>query len=107
PKLIKREGASSKLNVLIDLLVEGDLSEEKVVVFSRFRSMVDLAIRELEKRKVKCVRVTGSENEKERKTAMEKFQDENNDVRVIFITLAGSHAINLQTGKAIIFYDTP
>jgi SNF2 family DNA or RNA helicase len=36
-----------------------------------------------------------------------KFQDMNQDCNVIFITQAGSAAINLQAAGVILYYDTP
>lgn len=100
--------SSEKLDALVDMVTEGgDFDGQKVIVFTRFRTMVDIAIKVLEKKGIKCTRVTGSENERQRKTAMEAFQDPANETNVIFITMAGGDAINLQTAKALIFYDTP
>jgi len=100
--------SSEKLDALVDMVTEGgDLHGEKVIVFTRFKTMVDTAIPVLEKAGVKCTRVTGDENEKQRKTAMGVFQDPNSDTEVIFITMAGGDAINLQAAKALVFYDTP
>lgn len=99
---------SEKLDTLVDLLTEGgDLEGQKTIVFSRFSTMVDVAIPALEKAGVKCVRVTGAEDEDQRKAAQDVFQDADSDVQVIFITMAGGDAINLQTAKATVFYDTP
>jgi SNF2 family DNA or RNA helicase len=98
---------SEKLDTLIDLLTEGDLAERKVIVFTRFKRMVDIAVPELTKAGVKCVRVTGDEDENQRRAAMKAFQDPNDDTRCVFITMAGGDAINLQAAKALIFYDTP
>jgi len=99
---------SEKLDALIDLVTEGgDFEEDKVIVFTRFAKMVDVAKEALEKAGVKCARVTGAEDEKARKFAMDSFQDPKNPTRVIFITMAGGDAINLQAAKALVFYDTP
>ena len=99
---------SEKLDALMEMVTEGgDLHDEKVIVFTRFKTMVDVAIPKLEKAGVRCVRVTGSEGEDERQAAQKAFQDPKSDTRVIFITMAGGDAINLQTAKALVFYDTP
>lgn len=99
---------SEKLDALVDLVSEGgDFEGEKVIVFTRFAKMVDTAMAALQKAKVHCVRVTGSENEKQRKAAMDTFQDPKSSTQVIFITMAGGDAINLQAAKALVFYDTP
>lgn len=109
PCLIDHEDEDSeKLDALTDLLTDGgDLYDEKVIVFTRFRRMVDFAIPHLEHEGIKCVRVTGDEDEDQRQEAMNAFQDPASDVRVIFITMAGGDAINLQAAKALVFFDTP
>lgn len=99
---------SEKLDALADLCTEGgDLHDQKVIVFTRFARMVDKGIEVLEKKGVKCTRVTGSEGELQRREAMNVFQDTDSDTKVIWITMAGGDAINLQAAKALVFYDTP
>jgi SNF2 family DNA or RNA helicase len=99
---------SEKLDALVDLVTDGgEFEDEKVIVFTRFRKLVDFAMPYLESKGVSCVRVTGAEDEDERQAAMDAFQDPKSDVRVIWITMAGGDAINLQAAKAEIFFDTP
>jgi len=99
---------SEKLDALVDLLSGGsELEGEKVIVFTRFSTMVGIARAALEKKGIKCTQVTGAEGEKQRKDAMDAFQNPKDPTKVIFITMAGGDAINLQTAKALIFYDTP
>ena len=69
--------------------------------------MIDILGKHFKKRKIEYVRVTGDENDKQRKAAKARFQDPKSKVRVCCITMAGAEAINLQAGKAVIFYDTP
>jgi len=109
PCLIGHEDSDSdKLDTLVDLLTDGgDFEDEKVIIFTRFRKMVDYAMPYIEKKGVKCVRVTGAENDDQRDEAMRQFQDHKSDIKVIWITMAGGDAINLQAAKAMIFYDTP
>lgn len=106
-ELIGCMGGSEKLDELVELLTEGELAGKKVIVFTRFAKMVGIGIRELEKHNVKCVRITGAEDEDERKEAQDVFQDLKSDVRVVWITNAGSDAINLQSAEAVVCYDTP
>lgn len=105
--LLECDGDSGKLDTLIEMLTEGDLEDEKVIVFTRFKKMVDILMPALKAAKIKAVRVTGDENETQRQAAQDAFQNPNDDTRVICITNAGSEAINLQAAKAIIFYDSP
>merc|ERR1739845_85854 len=81
---------SEKLDTLVDMVTgDGDLYDEKVIVFTRFKEMVNIAMPVLEEAGVTCVRVTGSDNDKKRQEAMDAFQDPQDPTRVIFITLAG------------------
>lgn len=108
PCLIECEGSSEKFDTLCDMVTEGgDFYNEKVIVYTRFRALVDECMPILEKKGVKCVRVTGSENEDQRKEAQDTFQDLKSGSNVIWLTAAGGEAINLQAAKAIIFFDTP
>jgi SNF2 family DNA or RNA helicase len=101
------EEDSDKLNELLDMLTEGDLAGEKVIIFTRFAKMVDIGVQALASAKIKSVRITGAEGEDARKAAQDTFQNTNSGTNVVWITTAGSDAINLQAAKAIIFYDTP
>lgn len=105
--LLGMDGDSPKLEALTDILTEGALEGDKVIVFSRFRKMVDIIVPHLIKHGVKTVRVTGNENESQRQEAMKAFQNPDSDVRVICVTAAGAESINLQAAKALICFDTP
>ena len=109
PALIDCDGDSEKLKALVELLKDGDLAGEKVIVFSRFKKMVNLLMPVLEKQlgKGKAVRITGDENGSQREYAKAQFQNPDSGVNVVCITMAGSDAINLQAAKAIVFYDSP
>merc|ERR1711920_740863 len=85
----------------------GDLHGDKVIIFSRFKEMVNVAIKALTRAGINCVRITGDESASERKEAADAFQDPQDATRVIFITMAGGEALNLQAAKALVFYDTP
>jgi SWI/SNF-related matrix-associated actin-dependent regulator 1 of chromatin subfamily A len=107
PELIGIDGESPKLEALIDFLTEGDFAEEKVIVFSRFKKMIDIIMPRLAKEKIKAVRITGDETTPQRDAAMTAFQNPDSDVRVACITTAGSEAINLQAAKAFVCFETP
>lgn len=116
PDLVDCEGDSKKLDKLMEILTTGEFAEENVIVYTRFRKMVDLLMPVLKKAKVKATRITGAETKKvkwkgklvsERDKAMSQFQNPKDDTRVVCITDAASESINLQSAKVIIFYDTP
>jgi len=100
------EGKSAKESALIDLLTE-EFDDEKVIIYTRFEKLVGRLQVLLGKEHIKSVRITGKETDKERKRAMDAFQDPTSKVRVILITDAGSESINLQMAGAMVFFDTP
>ena len=53
------------------------------------------------------LRITGSENDRQRETAKTAFLNPDDPTRVICITTAGSEAINLQAANLLICLDTP
>lgn len=98
---------SAKLDALMDLVTNGEFDDEKIIIFTRFRKMIDILMPLMKKAGVKAVRITGEEDEKARKASQDAFQKPDGDVRVVCITTAAAEAINLQAAKAIVFYDTP
>lgn len=100
------DGESAKLECLLDIL-DNELDGKKVIVFSRFRRMIDILETTLRKRKVATVRITGAEDPKARQTAATTFQDSGSGVDVVLITTAAAEAINLQAASALVFYDSP
>jgi SNF2 family DNA or RNA helicase len=109
PELVDCDGDSEKMDALFTLLTEGDFADEKVIVFSRFRKMVDKleAAAKSKKYGLSTVRVTGNEDEDERQEAMRRFQDPKDDARICWITTAAKEGVNLQAAKVLIFYDSP
>lgn len=109
PALVDCEGGSTKIDRLVELLTEGDLRNEKVILFTRFRKLVDILAPEFEKKyQLKGIRITGKEKKvEERLEAIRKFQDPNSDAQLAWITTAGSESVNLQAAKAVVFIDTP
>jgi len=100
------EGKSAKESALIDLLSE-ELGDEKVIVYTRFEKLVGRLQKLLAVERIKSVRITGKEKDTDRKKAQDLFQDLSSDTKVIFITDAGSEAINLQAAVGMVFFDSP
>ena len=96
----------AKESALLELL-EDELDGEKVIVYTRFASLVPRLQEILKKSKIKSVAITGKQNDKQRQEAQVAFQNLQSDTKVIFITDAGSEAINLQSASAMIFFDAP
>jgi len=102
----KVEEMGAKEEALIELLTT-ELEDEKVIVYSRFEKFVTRLVEVLNKHKIKSARITGKENDKARQESQKRFQDPDSDTKVIFITDAGSEAINLQAASAMVFMDAP
>lgn len=106
PEMHKVGKLGAKEQGLLDLLT-GELEDEKVIVYTRFASLVGRLQSILTKAGIKSGRITGKESDKQRRAYQEEFQDLKSDMKVVFITDAGSEAINLQAAAATIFYDAP
>lgn len=100
----------SKEQAMMDLLTT-EFEDEKVIVYTRFASLVPRLQELCKKAKIKNVAITGkvkdTEKNPDRRNAQKAFQDVKSDTRVIFITDAGSESINLQAAGAMIFFDAP
>jgi superfamily II DNA or RNA helicase len=122
--LIGNEGTSAKVDALLELL-DTELAGEKVIVFTRFRKMVDRIQTLLEARGYQLgiqkgagsewdpsdvergmVRVTGAESSYQRDAARRAFTETEN-TNTIFLTMAGAEAINLQQARVMVFFDLP
>jgi SNF2 family DNA or RNA helicase len=97
----------AKEQSLIDLFEDEIAEDEKIIIYTRFESLVERLRAILSKQGIKSVRLTGKENATKRRQAQEAFQDLKSDTRVIIITDAGNEAINLQAAAALVFYDQP
>ena len=62
-ELVDGIGDSGKMEALFELLEGDDLEGEKVIIFSRFRKMIDILDRELKAKNIKSVRTTGGGSE--------------------------------------------
>jgi len=105
PGLLKEEGDSSKEEEFLRLMKE-ELVTEKVIVYTRFKTGIPFLEIGCDRSGINHVKITGDCDDHERKRARISFQ-EDPDCKVIFITSAGSAALNLQSASVLIFYDTP
>jgi SNF2 family DNA or RNA helicase len=98
---IRLSEPSSKLDALMEVL---DESEEPLVVFSRFRQLVDLAAERFRQANISFVTLTGDTSHADRRSNVEKFQKGN--VRVFIGTLgAGGVGITLTRASTVCFLD--
>jgi len=99
---------SPKEEALLDLL-DGELAEEKVIVYTKGRNWIDRLQWLTENGHFthrKFLRITGAENEKKREDAKSKFQ-ELDEYDLIFINNAAIEAINLQQAAHMVCLDMP
>jgi SNF2 family DNA or RNA helicase len=100
PQLIKEEddfkfSSSVKINQLIELL-NTNLKNEKVLVFSQFIGTMDLLATEFKKHKISFVSFDGSTAAEKRMQLVTEFQREDSTIQVFLVSLmAGNSGINL------------
>jgi SNF2 family DNA or RNA helicase len=98
---IRLSEPSSKLDALMEVL---DESEESIVVFSRFKQLVNLASRRLDSASISYVTLTGDTGQAVRRLNVDRFQK--GDVRVFVGTLgAGGIGITLTRASTVCFLD--
>lgn len=97
---------SSKETALLDLLLD-ELEGEKVVIYTRFASIVPRLQEMLKKVGITATRITGKDKDADRERAKAIFQDPDSDTLVIIITDAANEGVNLQTAAAMVFFDAP
>ena len=108
PKIFLNPKLSPKEEELLDLL-DGDLEDEKVIVFTKYRSHIDRIQYLTEQRKFTqrpFLRITGLEGGKLREANRLKFQEDPN-YNLIVINTAGIEGINLQQAAHMICLDLP
>lgn len=98
-------GTSVKLDWVQDALVDGDLSDEKVVVFANFTNTIAALQARLAKAGVGFATIWGRDSRKSaRRDAQERFWDDPN-CRVLIGTSAMEASLNLQVSRHLINID--
>lgn len=105
--LDKKEVGESSKEAEFKRLFDQELRAEKTIVYTRFKSGIPRLASILDELGIKYTEITGDVIKEDRKSARLDFQDIKKDIPVIFITSAGSAALNLQAANIILFYDTP
>ena len=107
PRLVKLAAAqkvkhSAKLERLMEMLPELIEDGRRILLFSQFTTMLGLIEAELDKAKIKYVKLTGQT--KDRQTPVETFQAGKVPVFLISLT-AGGTGLNLTAADTVIHYD--
>jgi SNF2 family DNA or RNA helicase len=106
PAKLFTKSLSPKEEAMFDLL-EGDLKDQKVIIFTKYRTYIDRLEHLFQARGEKVLRITGAENEVQRDKAKELFQDPDSGYNIICINSAGLEGINLQEAGHMIGMDLP
>ncbi len=93
-----------ELTQLLENVMENE--DNKIVIFSEWKKMFELVIRELEKRGIDYVYLNGDLSTKERKRIIHRYHNEK-DLKVFLSTDSGGLGLNLQCAYVNINLDLP
>jgi SNF2 family DNA or RNA helicase len=101
-------GASSKVELCVELVRKIIESDEKVVIFSRYlkiQNILEEAIQDiLEQNSAKTARITGAVSSADRNTIIHKFNDQP-EYKVLFASDAAEAGINIPAAKYMIEFE--
>ncbi len=80
--------------------------ENKIVIFSQWKRMFELVIKEIEKLNIPFVYLNGDISAQQRKQIIDAFQD-NREIKIFLSTDAGGVGVNLQSANVLINLDLP
>lgn len=95
---------SSKLAALKDLLDPVIASGEKAIIFTQFKEMLYLLMKELEE--YFPLPISGDQTSEQRKIAVDEF-NKDPQFKLMIMTEAGAYGLNLQAATYVIHYDLP
>ena len=99
------KGGSGKLNQCMDLVSDAIESGHKILLFSSYTSMFPIIEKELDKKKIKFLKLIGSTPVNDRIQMVDEFNN-NDEIKVFLISLkAGGTGLNLTSADVVIHYD--
>ena len=99
------EGESSKLAQCMDVITDATKGGHKMLLFSGHTSMFPIIEKELKKRQISYLKLTGQTKVSERIELVDKF-NEDQEIKVFLISLkAGGTGLNLTGADMVIHYD--
>lgn len=98
-------GESSKLQQCIEVIEDATKGGHKILLFSGYTSMFSIIEKELKKKQISYLKLTGQTKVTERIELVDEF-NENKDIKVFLISLkAGGTGLNLIGADMVIHYD--
>lgn len=107
PSIISEEykGGSGKINATMDILNTAIESDNKILIFSQFTTVLKKIEEEIKKVGIEYLYLDGSVKSKDRINLVNKF-NENNNIKVFLISLkAGGTGLNLTSANLVIHFD--
>ena len=99
------KGGSNKIDTLVNIINEYIANGHKILIFSSFKTALDLVKRKLESLKINYYSIDGSVSSKNRINMVDNF-NLYDDVKVFLITLkAGGTGLNLASADVVIHLD--
>ena len=98
-------GGSNKIDTLVSIIKEYTANNHKILVFSSFRTALDIVKNRLDKEKIKYYTIDGSVKSKTRVDMVDNF-NLRSDVKVFLIMLkSGGTGLNLASADVVIHLD--
>ena len=107
PKLFieNYQGGCSKLEQCMEIIEDAVEAGHKILLFSTYTSMFEILSEELERRKIKYFKLTGTTKVEERINLVEEF-NKNPEIKIFLVSLkAGGTGLNLTGADMVIHYD--
>ena len=98
------DGESAKREACIELLKSAIDGEHKVLVFSHFRSLLELLEEDLQREGIDYYKITGETKKEERVNLVKRFNKDKNPVFLISLK-AGGTDLNLTGADIVIHFD--
>ena len=98
------KGGASKIQELIPMIKEVISNEHKILLFSTYKTAIDIVNRELTNNDISCYVIDGSVSSKKRMELVEKFNNDNTNVFLITLK-AGGTGLNLTSADVVIHLD--
>ena len=97
---------SNKIQTLLDLCEEIKDAGRKVVIFSKYETVVTYVTNLLNRNKIKATKYTGQMDDEERSSSVNSFKNDEETVAIVG-TDAMAEGLNLQIANAVINVDLP